>query len=65
MQIRAIGLQVVKVILQKGSSAESNNFLIFFVGELVGDLFIIIQKILEVLNSQNVSIFSLMNSASS
>ncbi|CAI9766931.1 unnamed protein product [Fraxinus pennsylvanica] len=47
IQIQAIGLQVVKVILHKGSSAEFNNFSIFFVGELVGDLFIIIQKILE------------------
>ncbi|XP_073155187.1 protein SWEETIE isoform X2 [Henckelia pumila] len=47
IQIQAVGLQVVKVILQKGIGAASNTFLIFFVGELVGDLLIIIQNVLE------------------
>ncbi|KZV35643.1 HEAT repeat-containing protein 5B [Dorcoceras hygrometricum] len=47
IQIQAVGLQVVKVILQKGIGAASNTFLFFFVGELVGDLLIIIQNVLE------------------
>ncbi|XP_051126760.1 protein SWEETIE isoform X2 [Andrographis paniculata] len=47
MQIQAVGLQVIKVKLQKGLAAECNDFLIFFVGELIEDLFIILEKILE------------------
>ncbi|KAH6784621.1 hypothetical protein C2S52_009580 [Perilla frutescens var. hirtella] len=47
MQIQAVGLQVVKVQLQKGIGAESDPFLIFYFGELVEDLFIILQNILE------------------
>ncbi|KAL3630335.1 hypothetical protein CASFOL_023319 [Castilleja foliolosa] len=47
IQIQAIGLQVVKVMLQKGIGAESNSFLIFYVGELIEDLFVIVRNILE------------------
>ncbi|KAH6771642.1 hypothetical protein C2S51_010046 [Perilla frutescens var. frutescens] len=45
MQIQAVGLQVVKVQLQKGIGVESDPFLIFYFGELVEDLFIILQNI--------------------
>ncbi|KAG8384070.1 hypothetical protein BUALT_Bualt04G0079800 [Buddleja alternifolia] len=47
IQIQAVGLQVVKATLQKGIGAEFNSFLIFYVGELLEDLFIILWKILE------------------
>ncbi|XP_073060579.1 protein SWEETIE-like isoform X1 [Primulina eburnea] len=47
IQIQAVGLQVLKVILQKGIGAASNTFIIIFVGELVGDLLIIIRNALE------------------
>ncbi|GFQ05127.1 heat repeat-containing protein 5b [Phtheirospermum japonicum] len=50
IQIQAIGLQVVKVMLQKGIGAESNSFLIFCVGELIEDLFVIVRNILEEAN---------------
>lgn len=48
MQIQAVGLQVVKVMLQKGTGADSDPFLIFYFGELVGDLLVILRNILEV-----------------
>ncbi|KAI3451757.1 hypothetical protein Pfo_008422 [Paulownia fortunei] len=47
IQIQAVGLQVLKVMLQKGIGAEFNSFLIFYVGELIEDLFIIVRNILE------------------
>ncbi|KAK6150970.1 hypothetical protein DH2020_015902 [Rehmannia glutinosa] len=47
IQIQAVGLQVLKVMLQKGIGAEYNSFLIFYVGELVEGLFIIVLNILE------------------
>ncbi|KAL6520097.1 hypothetical protein OROHE_017240 [Orobanche hederae] len=47
IQIKAVGLQVVKGILQKGIGAKSNSFLIFYVGELIEDLFVIILDVLE------------------
>ncbi|KAK4416508.1 protein SWEETIE [Sesamum alatum] len=47
IQIQAIGLQVVKVMLQKGLGAEYNSFLIFFVVELIEGLFSIVRNILE------------------
>lgn len=48
MQIQAVGLQVVKVMLQKGTGAESDPFLVFYFGELVEDLLVILQNNLEV-----------------
>lgn len=48
MQIQAVGLQVVKVMLQKRISAESDPFLIFYLGELVGDMFVVLHNMLEV-----------------
>ncbi|PIN01995.1 hypothetical protein CDL12_25491 [Handroanthus impetiginosus] len=47
VQIQAVGLQVVKVMLQKGIGAEFDSFLIFYVGELVEQLFTIVRNILE------------------
>ncbi|KAL1536904.1 protein SWEETIE-like [Salvia divinorum] len=47
IQIQAIVLQVVKVMLQKRVGAESDPFLIFYLGELVGDIFFILHNILE------------------
>ncbi|KAL8476600.1 hypothetical protein ACS0TY_029047 [Phlomoides rotata] len=47
IQIQAVGLQVVKVILQKGIGAEFDPFLIFYFGELVEDIFVIVQNIVE------------------
>lgn len=48
MQIQAVVLQVVKVMLQKQIGVESDPFLIFYLGELVGDIFVILHNILEV-----------------
>ncbi|XP_042026090.1 protein SWEETIE-like [Salvia splendens] len=47
IQIQAVVLQVVKVMLQKRIGAESDPFLIFYLGELVGDIFVILHNILE------------------
>lgn len=46
IQVQVISLQVLKSMLQK-SSDKCNSFEIFFVGELAGDLLIVIQKFLE------------------
>ncbi|CDP02785.1 unnamed protein product [Coffea canephora] len=46
IQVQVISLQVLKSMLQK-SSDTCNSFEIFFVGELAGDLLIVIQKFLE------------------
>ncbi|KAK4393625.1 protein SWEETIE [Sesamum angolense] len=57
IQIQAIGLQVVKVMLQKGLGAEFNAFLIFFVVELLEGLFSIVRNILEEANDlRNVAV---------
>lgn len=48
MQVQAVGLQVVKVLLQKGIGSESDPFLIFYFGELVEYLFVILHNILKV-----------------
>ncbi|EPS71513.1 hypothetical protein M569_03245, partial [Genlisea aurea] len=42
-QIQSVALQVIKEMLQKGFGGESNPFLVFYVGELVEDLFLIIR----------------------
>lgn len=47
IQVQAVGLQVVKVMLQKGIGSESDPFLIFYFGELVEYLFVILQNILK------------------
>lgn len=48
MQVQAIGLQVLKGMLQRGVTSESNSFIIFFVGELVEDIIAVIHKYLKV-----------------
>ncbi|OMO80110.1 Armadillo-like helical, partial [Corchorus capsularis] len=47
VQVQAIGLQVLKSMVQKSSSVEDNSFLIFIIGELVGDIFNMIQNTLK------------------
>lgn len=48
VQIQAIGLQVLKSIAQRSNNVENNSFLMFFSGELFGDIFAIIRKMLKV-----------------
>lgn len=48
MQVEAIGLQVLKGVVQRDTNAEDKTFLIFFAGELIEDIFKIIQKMLKV-----------------
>lgn len=47
-QVQAIGLQVLKSMVQKSTNVEDNTFLIYFAGEHIKDIFMIIQKILKV-----------------
>ncbi|XP_062106312.1 protein SWEETIE isoform X2 [Humulus lupulus] len=47
IQVQAIGLQVLKGVIQRGTNAEDNAFLMFFAGELIEDIFMIIQKSLK------------------
>ncbi|VFQ70327.1 unnamed protein product [Cuscuta campestris] len=47
IQVQAVGLQLLKGILQKGATAESYSLAIFFVGELVEDIITVILKILK------------------
>jgi hypothetical protein len=59
-QVQAIGLQVLKNMLQKGMNIEENTFVIFLVGEHIRDIFSITQKMLKVFSFLfYVSIFSL------
>ncbi|EXB97166.1 hypothetical protein L484_008656 [Morus notabilis] len=47
MRVQAIGFQVLKGMVQRPTNAEENAFLMFFAGELVKDIFVIIQKMLQ------------------
>ncbi|KAJ4707111.1 HEAT repeat-containing protein 5B-like [Melia azedarach] len=47
VQVQAIGLQVLKSIVQRSATKEDNNLLLFFSGVLVRDIFTIIQKLLK------------------
>ncbi|KAM7524202.1 hypothetical protein LguiA_014104 [Lonicera macranthoides] len=47
IQVRAIALQVLKSMVQRCSNAESNSFVIFFIGELLRDVLVIIQQMLK------------------
>jgi hypothetical protein len=47
-QVQAIGLQVLKNMVQKGMNIEDNTFVIFLVGEHIRDIFSITQKMLKV-----------------
>ncbi|XP_030484965.2 protein SWEETIE isoform X1 [Cannabis sativa] len=47
IQVQAIGLQVLKGVIQRGTNADDNVFLMFFAGELIEDIFMIIQKSLK------------------
>ncbi|CAH9132426.1 unnamed protein product [Cuscuta epithymum] len=54
MQVQAIGLQVLKKMLQRGATAESNTITIFFVGELMEDIITIVIKSLKTLSNREV-----------
>ncbi|GMP28425.1 hypothetical protein CsSME_00003976 [Camellia sinensis var. sinensis] len=59
IQVQAIGLQVLKSIVQRGNNSESNSFLLFFNGELLRDIFTIIDKMLKKpINTEAVAIAS-------
>lgn len=47
LQVRAIGLQVLKGVVQRSSSTGDNTFVVLFVGELLNDIFTIIQNMLK------------------
>ncbi|KAK2986818.1 hypothetical protein RJ640_011043 [Escallonia rubra] len=47
IQVQAVGLQVLKRMIQRSTNEESNSFLLFFTGELLGNLLTIIQQILK------------------
>ncbi|PON93486.1 Coatomer beta subunit [Trema orientale] len=47
IQVQAIGLQVLKGMVQRGAKVEDNAFLMFFAGEVIEDIFMIIQKMLK------------------
>ncbi|CAL5367371.1 unnamed protein product [Camellia sinensis] len=59
IQVQAIGLQVLKSIVQRGNNSESNSFLLFFNGELLREIFTIIDKMLKKpINTEAVAIAS-------
>ncbi|XP_062009645.1 protein SWEETIE isoform X1 [Rosa rugosa] len=47
LQVQEIGLQVLKNLIQKGTDAEDDTFLMLFVGELACDFFLIMQNMLK------------------
>ncbi|EOY04218.1 HEAT repeat-containing protein, putative isoform 1 [Theobroma cacao] len=47
VQVQAIGLQVLKSMVQKSSTVEDNSSIIFIIGELVGDILTIIKNTLK------------------
>lgn len=48
LQVQAIGLQVLKGVLQKETNAEDISFLTFFTGEVIEDIFSMALNMLEV-----------------
>lgn len=57
VQVLSIGLQVLKSMVQRGTSSESYNFVLFFSGELLRDFFGIFDKMLKVsFLSDNISL---------
>ncbi|XP_022772079.1 protein SWEETIE isoform X3 [Durio zibethinus] len=46
LQVQAIGLQVLKSVVQKNSTMEGHSYIIFIIGELVGEILTIIQNTL-------------------
>ncbi|GLT41167.1 hypothetical protein SLA2020_152510 [Shorea laevis] len=47
LQVRAVGLQQLKSVVQRSSTMEDNTFSVLFLGELLGDIFTIIQNLLK------------------
>ncbi|PSR87811.1 HEAT repeat-containing protein isoform 1 [Actinidia chinensis var. chinensis] len=46
IQVLSIGLQVLKSMVQRGTNSESNSFLLFFNGELLREIFTLIDRML-------------------
>ncbi|KAG9140394.1 hypothetical protein Leryth_018528, partial [Lithospermum erythrorhizon] len=56
-QVQTVGLQVLKGMLQRGMGADVNNFLLFFSGELIPDISLVMQKSLQtIINREAVTI---------
>lgn len=51
MQVQATALQVLKSLVQRYNNTEEKSFVIFFVGELIGDIFSLMQRALLVVFS--------------
>lgn len=51
MQVQAVGLRVLKSLVQielgDGSNDENHSFVMFFIGELVEDIFLLVHKMLK------------------
>ncbi|KAI4352232.1 hypothetical protein L6164_006505 [Bauhinia variegata] len=47
LQVKVIGLQVLKGLVQRGTNIEDNSFSMFLAGELIADIFTLIQKMLK------------------
>ncbi|KHN17324.1 HEAT repeat-containing protein 5B [Glycine soja] len=47
VQVQVIGLQFLKARIQRGVNTEDNSFIMFLVGELIGDIFTLIHKMLK------------------
>ncbi|KAJ7971210.1 HEAT repeat-containing protein 5B [Quillaja saponaria] len=48
VHVQTIGLQVLKTMVQKGTNDEDNSFVMFLAGELIYDVFTIIQDMLKI-----------------
>ncbi|GAV75653.1 LOW QUALITY PROTEIN: hypothetical protein CFOL_v3_19131, partial [Cephalotus follicularis] len=48
VQVQAIGLQVLQSVLQRYNSLGDGSFWMFFLGELLPDIFIVIQRMLKI-----------------
>lgn len=51
MQVQATALQVLKSLVQRYNNTEEKSFVIFFVGELIGDIVSLMQRALLVVFS--------------
>ncbi|KAJ4884026.1 HEAT repeat-containing protein [Raphanus sativus] len=57
MQVQATALQVLKSLVQRYNNTEEKTFVIFFVGELIGDIVSLIQRaLLKPMNKESVVI---------
>lgn len=57
VQVQATALQVLKSLVQRYNNTEEKSFVIFFVGELIGDIFSLMQRaLLKPMNKESVVI---------